>query len=80
MSRFLFLFVLNLTLVLAVGFPVSTQAEDGFAAMQTVSAAMYSAGEEMQVKMELSGPGAPSGPTSESLMPACATVPAISIH
>jgi hypothetical protein len=29
--------------------------------MQKVSAAMYSAGEEMQVRMELSGPGAPSG-------------------
>jgi len=35
--------------------------EDGFAAMQKVTAAMYSEAEEMQVKMELSGPGAPSG-------------------
>jgi hypothetical protein len=61
MPRFLFLFVLNFALLLSLGFAVPVQAEDGFATMQTVTAAMYSAGEEMQVKMELSGPGAPSG-------------------
>lgn len=52
-----------LSLVCLVALPSSSLAEpeDGFAAMQKVTSAMYSEAEEMQVKMELSGPGAPSG-------------------
>jgi catechol 2,3-dioxygenase-like lactoylglutathione lyase family enzyme len=66
MSRFglnLPLRAVLLSLFWLVGTPASSLAEsdDGFAAMQKVTTAMYSEAEEMQVKMELSGPGAPSG-------------------
>jgi catechol 2,3-dioxygenase-like lactoylglutathione lyase family enzyme len=55
----------GVVLILFAASPGSARAEgevkDGFPAMQKVTAAMYSASEEMQVKMEISGPAAPSG-------------------
>jgi len=60
-SLFLLLSCFSLTLGPTFLCPPTALADDGYATMQNVTAATYSEGEELQVKMDLSGPGAPSG-------------------
>ena len=61
MSHRFVLLLISVALVFGMAVPTASGGEDALPLMKKVQGSMYAASEEMQVQMDLSGPGAPSG-------------------